>query len=110
MSFALSPYHKEAKPLPQKSIAFGAVTSSYVLVGSLFQEGIITLILVSTFDETVQISLDGVVDFMPMIAGGTFVLDMKANKAALGGYRGVYVKQIGDPTEGSLYVSTIGVE
>lgn len=110
MSFALSPYFREAKPLAQRAIAAAAIGASYSLVSSVFGEGVVTIIIVSTLDENVQLSLDGTTDFMPMVAGATFVLDIKANQIALGGWRGVYVKEIGNPTTGSLYVSAIGVE
>ena len=39
----------------------------------------------------------------------TLIIDLKSNLSAFGGWRGVYVKQIGVPTTGSLYVSGIGV-
>lgn len=110
MSFALSPYFREAKPLAQRAIAAASIGASYAIVGSAFGEGVVTLILVSTLDATVQLSFDGSTDFMPMVAGATAVIDIKANQIALGGWRGVYVKEIGNPTTGSLYVSAIGVE
>jgi hypothetical protein len=110
MSFALSPYFREAKPLAQRSIAAASIGASYSLVSSVFGEGVVTLIIVSTLDEDVQISLNGTTDFIPIVAGATLVLDIKANQIALGGWRGVYVKEIGNPTSGSLYVSAIGVE
>ena len=110
MSFALSPYFREAKPLPQKSIAAASIGATYSIVDSVFGEGIITLIIVSTLDEDIQISLDGVDDFIPVVAGATIIIDVKSNQAAFGGYRAVYVKEIGNPTTGSLYVGLVGVE
>lgn len=110
MSFGLSPHFREAHPLAQQVAAATDVTASYTLVGSVFGEGVVTLIIVSTLDQDVQVSLDGIVDFMPVVAGATIIIDVKANQIALSGYRGVYVKEIGDPTTGSLYVSAIGVE
>lgn len=110
MSFALSPYFREAKPLEQRSIAAAGISGTYALVGSVFGEGVVTLLIVSTLDQTVQLSFDGSTDFIPMVAGATLVIDIKANQIVLGGWRGVYVKEIGNPTTGSLYVSAIGVE
>lgn len=105
----LSPVPREAKPLAQRSAAAASITASYTRVGTLFGEAVILLIIVSTLDQTVQISLDGVTDFIPVVAGSTIVLDLKSNFCALGGYRAVYVKEIGNPTTGSLYVGAIGV-
>ena len=110
MSFALSPHFREAHPLAQRVAAAAAITTSYTLVGTVFGEGVVTLIIVSTLDQTVQLSLDGVADFMPLVAGATLIIDFKSNQIALAGYRGVYVKEIGNPTTGSLYVSAIGVQ
>ena len=110
MSFALSPYFREAKPLAQRSVAAAGISATYALVGTVFGEGVVAIILVSTLDQTVQLSFDGTTDFMPLVAGATAVIDFKTNQIALGGSRGIYVKEIGNPTTGSLYVSAIGVE
>ncbi len=105
----LSPQFREAHPLAQRSVAAASITASYTLVGTVFGEAVISLIIVSTLDQAVQISLDGTTDFIPVVVGATIVLDIKANVAAFGGWRGVYVKEIGNPTTGSLYIGAIGV-
>ena len=109
MSLALSQNYLEASPIAQKVAAAASITASYTLVGSIFGQGLINLIIVSTLDQPVQISLDGVTDWIPIPAGATLIIDLKSNLSAFGGWRGVYVKQIGVPTTGSLYVSGIGV-
>jgi hypothetical protein len=110
MSFALSPNYREALPLVQRSIAAGSITGSYQIVGSTFGQGVVELIIYSSLDQSVQISLDGANDFIPIPAGAVLILDLKNNLTALGGWRGVYVKTLGNPTTGSLYVSGIGVQ
>lgn len=110
MSFALSTNVREASVLSQRSIAAASITGSYKIVGSKFNQGVITLIIYSSLDQAVQISLDGIDDFIPIPAGGTLVLDLKTNFVALGGWRALYVKTLGSPTTGSLYCSAIGVE
>jgi len=94
-----------AIPMIQRVAAAAAIGSTYTLVGSIFGSGVILLIIVSTLDQDVQISLDGVNDFMPVIAHSAIPLDIKSDVAAIPGWRGVYVKEIGNPTTGSLYVS-----
>lgn len=110
MSFALSPVFRQASIIPQSSVAAGSITGSYTLVGTLFEQGVICLILYSSLNAAVQLSLDGSVDFIPMPAGGTLIIDIKSDQAAFGGWRGVYVKTLGSPSTGSLYVGAIGVE
>lgn len=101
----LTPYAQEASPLAQRTAAAAAITASYTLVGTIFSRAVVTLIIVSTLDQAVQISLDGVNDFLPIPAGATLVIDMRSNNIALAGWRGVYVKEIGNPATGTLYVS-----
>jgi hypothetical protein len=110
MSFALSPNYREANVIAQKVMAAASVGVTYSLVGTTFGAGVINLLIVSTLDQPVQISLDGTTDFIPIPAGATLIIDLKSNYVALGGWRGVYVKEIGNPTTGSLYVGAIGVQ
>lgn len=100
----LTPYAQEAVPLVQRVAAAAAITTSYTLVGSIFSSPVLTLIIYSSLDQTVQLSLDGTNDFIPVPSGATMVLDVRTNNVALAGWRGVYVKEIGNPTTGSLYV------
>lgn len=105
----LSPYPQEAIPLAQRVAAAAAISSSYALVGTIFSKPLLTLLIVSTLDQTVQISLDGTTDFIPIPVGATLVLDVRSGNAAFAGWRGVYVKEIGNPTTGSIYVSGITI-
>ena len=104
MSSGLTPYNLQAVPMTQRSIAFGSIGAGYTIVGSIFSAPVIELIIVSTLDQHVQLSLDGVNDFIPMVAGGLLIPDIKTNQAVLPAWRAVYVKQLGVPTTGSLYV------
>ncbi len=105
----LSPYTYEAVPLVQRVIAAASIGSSYTVVGSTFGRGVTLLIIISTLDQDVQLSLDGTNDWVPLVASGTLVLDEKTNGGVLAGWRGVYVKEIGNPTTGSLYVGGFSV-
>lgn len=105
MTYALSPNTKGGTPIAQKSVAAASITASYTLVVAIFGSPLVWLCITSTLDQDVQISLDGSVDFIPIVAGGRLVIDEKTNGIVLAGWRGVYVKEIGNPTTGSLYVS-----
>lgn len=95
----------KAVPLVQRSIGFASIGATYSVVGSIFGDPVFCLIIVSTLNENVQISLDGVNDFIPVVANATLVIDIKSDGAAVGGALGVYVKDLNNPTSGSLYVS-----
>lgn len=99
-----SPYNHTAIPLVQRSLAAGSIGAGYTLVGSIFSAPVVLLLIVSTLDEDIQLSLDGTTAFIPLLAGGTIVLDEKTNGIALPGWRGVYASQLGIPTSGAVYV------
>lgn len=95
-----------AVPVAQKVIAAAAISGTYALVGTVFADPTILLIIVSTLDQAVQLSFNGTTDHLPLPAGATLVLDFKSDLLVLGAGAGVYVKEIGNPTTGSLYVSS----
>lgn len=99
-----------AVPLAQLSAAAAAITASYTQVGSNFGRGVSFLILVSTLDAAVQLSFDGVTDHIALNAGATIYINLLAGEMLLPGHFGIYVKEIGNPTSGSLYVNAFGVE
>lgn len=99
-----------AVPLDQRSAAAAAITATYTQVGSNFGRGISFLILVSTLDAAVQLSFDGVADNIALNAGATIYINLLAGDMLLPGHFGIYVKEIGNPTTGSLYVNAFGVE
>lgn len=101
----LTPYAQKAVPVAQKSAAAAAIGATYTIVGSIFSNPIVMLVIVSSLDQPVQLSWDGVTDHMPLLAGGTIVLDFRSDEIAFPGNLGVYVKEIGNPTTGNLYVS-----
>lgn len=100
----LTPNNQRAIPLIQRTLAAGSIGANYSLVGSIFSTPVVLLIVVSTLDEDVQLSLDGSTDFIPLVSRGLMVLDEKTNGIVLSGEKGVYVKRIGTPTSGSIYV------
>src|SRR5438105_1002261 len=104
MTAGLSPFTVKAVPLVQRSIAAAGISTAYAIVGTQFAAPVVWLGIVSTLDQTVQVSFNGVDDWLPIVAGGLLVIDEKANGIVISGIRGIYVKEIGNPTSGSLYV------
>lgn len=102
-----SPLVSKAIPLTQITVAAAAITATYSSVGS-FTSPIEMMLITSTLDAAVQLSFDGVNDHIPVPAGSTvpvFIpLNFKNNKMVLPGSP-VMVKEIGNPTTGSIYVS-----
>lgn len=104
MTDALTLLNKNALPIAQKVIAAASVGATYTIVGSGFTSPMLAVLIVSTLDEDVQFSWDGVVDAFPIVSGATIVLDFKSDNIPLPAQYAPYVKQIGVPTTGSLYV------
>ena len=102
---ALSQNFQEFDVIPQQTLAESSLTSSYQIVGQIFGAGVVQLLIVSTYDHTVQMSLDGVHDWIPMPATSTLIIDFKSNRGGISGAWGLYVKTLDSPTTGSIYVS-----
>lgn len=107
---ALSPFTQKAIPIAQRAVAAAGIGASYSLVGSLYQQGVVTLIFISTLDQAVQVSFDGVTDHLAIPSTGIPIqINLKDNGLVLPGNFGIYVKEIGNPASGSLYVCAFGV-
>lgn len=96
----------KAIPLTQIAYAAASITSSYTIAGT-FSSGVEVMYIISTLDQPVQISFDGVNDHIAVPAGNTvpvyMPLNFKDNKMVLPNPI-IAVKEIGDPMTGSLYV------
>jgi hypothetical protein len=96
-----------AVPLPQVAYAAASITASYTNAGH-FTSPLIEMAIISTLDQPVQVSFDGVNDHIAIPAGSStpvyFPLHFKANRAVLPKPT-IFVKRIGTPTTGSLYVT-----
>ena len=106
MVAGLAPYSVRAVPLAQRSLAAASIVAGYTIVGSVFSEPICCMIIVSTLDEDVQVSWDGTTDHIVIASGATVIIDFKSDSIVFPGNLGVYAKDLGNPTTGSLYVST----
>lgn len=104
MTDALTLLNKNALPIAQKTVAAAGISGTYAIVGSGFTLPMLMIVIVSTLDQDVQFSWDGVVDAFPVRAGAAIVLDFKSDNIPLPAQYAPYVKEIGNPTTGSLYV------
>jgi len=89
--------------LAQRSILYSAITSSYQLIGAVFAAPLVQLIIVSTLNDVVQFSWDGITPAFPITAGATIILDVKSDGIIVNANDGCYVKTLGTPSSGSLY-------
>lgn len=97
----------------QKSLAFGSVVAGYTAVGTPFSHPIRILIASNTTDADLQFSIDGTTDHFVLSAFSAMVLDVSSNRSAttdellFAKNLQIYVKEIGNPTEGAVYISAV---
>ena len=93
-----------------RSLAFGSIAAGYTGVGTAITNPVRILHVQNLTDELLMFSYDGVNDHFPLPTSGYMVLDITANKSTSQGYylaegTRLYVKQIGVPSSGSVYVT-----
>lgn len=93
-------------PLTQLTVAAAAIGATYTVVGT-FTSPVVMAFVISTLDQPVQLSFNGVNDHLAVPAGSTvpvfMPLDFKSNLILLANPT-VSVKEIGNPTTGNLYI------
>jgi hypothetical protein len=94
---------------PQGVLAYGSITTSYVAIGNPLEFMGSKLRIANLTNATLQFSLDGINDHFPLHANSTEILDItveskNADFTPIGTI--VYVKRIGTPTSGSVYVTS----
>lgn len=93
-------------PMAQLSATAASITSSYTLIG-IFSAPMVYGYIVSTLDDVIQLSFDGVGDHLVVPAGDSSTviipLDLKNNLITLP-TPSFSVKEIGNPTTGNLYI------
>ncbi len=106
MSFAI-------KLLPEavRTVAAAGISGTYAGIGTPLANPSRIILIQNFTDEAVMISFDGITDHLPVAAEGFVLLDVTANKTATQGFyiaegTRFYVKEIGNPTTGSVYIST----
>lgn len=96
---------------PLRSLAAASVVGTYVAIGTAFEHPSRILLVQNLTDQTVAFSFDGIDDHFVLPANGFLLTDFTANKThQMGAFLAqgtiIYVKEVGNPTTGSVYVST----
>jgi len=97
---------------PLRSLAFGGIGVAYAPIGTALASPGYVFIVNNYTDEILAFSLDGVEDHFALDAGSTMTIDISSNKDLIRnlglsvGDR-FYVKRIGTPTVGSVYVTVM---
>jgi hypothetical protein len=94
-----------------RSLAFGSVGASYIGIGTSFTRPIRMLMVQNLTDVSLWFSFDGINDHFPLPTDGYLMLDITANKISSQGFfiaegQRLYVKDLGIPSSGSVYVTT----
>lgn len=95
-----------------RTLAHGSIGAAYSAIGTPFQHPIRQFILTNLTDAALYFSLDGVNDHLVLPQSGYFVSDIASNKTQNTGLylaKGdkFYVKEIGSPSSGAVYLSVM---
>jgi len=98
-------------PEPVRSLAFGSIGVAYMGIGTAITKPVRIFHLQNLTDANLMFSFGGVDDHVAIPAGGYLLIDVTANKSNERGFfigegERIYVKRIGTPTTGSVYLST----
>lgn len=96
---------------PVRTLVAASITNAYMGVGTAISNPARQIFVQNLTDETLMFSFDGINDHFPLPSNGFFLSDITSNKTQVGGglflAEGdrLYVKEIGNPTTGSVYFS-----
>lgn len=96
---------------PIRTLGFGSISGAYMGIGSSLDFPSRLLFIENLTDAQLMFSFDGVNDHFTLPAFSNFVFDITTNQQHESGiYFSVgtrlYVKEVGIPSEGNVYVST----
>lgn len=97
---------------PIRSLAFGSISGSYAGIGLGLSYPSRILYVTNLTNATLMFSLDGVNDHFVLPADAFILLDWNSNKSTnasgffLSEGQRIYVKLLGSPSSGSVYVSS----
>jgi hypothetical protein len=98
-------------PEPASVLAYTTIGATYMSIGS-FSNPSRLLYLLSTLDEPVWISFNGIDNHIVLLNNGYFVLDVSSNQSFNQGLyiatgQRIYAKQVATtPTVGAIYMTT----
>lgn len=92
-----------------RTVAFGSITSGYVALGTPLGHMTRLIILTNNTDKDVSVSIDGVNDFLYLVAGTFKLLDVSTNReTACNWYLPIgmqfYVKYVSAPSKGNFFI------
>lgn len=96
-----------------RSVGFASIGAGYIGIGTAITNPARIVFLQNLTDVTLWFSDDGINDKFPLPANGFLLLDVTTNRADTGGAlylaqgERLYVKQLGVPTSGAVYLSVI---
>ena len=96
-----------------RTLAAASVVGAYTAIGTSFNNAIRMLFIQNLTDETVMFSLDGTNDTIPLPSNGHWSVDVTTNRTDandglfIGQGTIVYVRRIGTPTTGDVWVTVL---
>lgn len=98
-------------PEPVRDIAFGSIGVNYAAIGTPLEHPCHILYVQNLTNATVWISFDGIENHFPVVAGSYILLDITSNKPKSAGFfiakeTTFWVKRLGTPTSGSVYLTS----
>ena len=99
-------YAVRVKPEPLRTLAFGAISGTYAMIGTALAFPSRKLIIQNLTDVVVTFSDDGTTDVMVLPAGGMVILDRKYEESNDYYGKGTQFYAMGAPTMGAVYLST----
>lgn len=96
---------------PVRSLAFGSIGAGYTGVGTSLVNPARQFFIQNLTDSTLMFSFDGINDHFPLPSNGFFLNDISSNRSTsiqgwfLAEGSRIYVKQLGVPSMGAVYVS-----
>lgn len=96
-----------------RSLAFGSIGASFTIIGSAYQHPISKIFIQNMTDVDLIFSHDGTNNSFMLATEGMYVLDISfdgSNSVSFPLGDALYVKQLGVPSTGAVYVTTYYVE
>jgi hypothetical protein len=96
-----------------RTLAFGAISGVYAGIGTELTRPVRLIVLQNLTNALVMVSLDGLVDWMPLATNAHIILDVTSNKTIDTGFffgegQRFYIKDMGAAaTVNGVYVSTL---
>ena len=96
---------------PIRSLAFGSIAAGYTLIGTKLAHPSHQLYIQNLTDVQLMFSFDGTSDHLTLPSNGFYLCDITTNQAPnIGLYlakgEGIYVKRVGVPSKGAVYVTS----